>query len=418
MSPERLCGSASKKPSDIYAFGMTIYELFTNDTPLGHVPPQDLRSLVVHDGLRPDRLGEDDQPVMPEDAWDLTVQLWTTGAPDRPTSGRLYDLLMQLQDSTSSESISLPLSPSSSNDAQTPQKRHLMLMTVLKNSQMPSHCLAFSPNGRYLATALLDGTVWIWEVLSGNPIFNFIAQHHGKPLPHSSHLRWEVLSIAFAPDGQRIATAGRVVQVWDLITRERSLPALTNHTSAVWCVAFSSDGRFLASGSEDHTAIIWHADTGTIHATLAQHVHLVRAVQFSPDSALVATGAWDKTVRIWEVSTGACVHVLRDHTAVVSTELSALGTYAGGAQRDAPWTGSARLMQSLSYSPNGKWIITGDWDSTVQLLDVRTGRVVGELALTPRTHIFCVAFSPDGRAVAVASEQPKILMFSEPGQFN
>ncbi|KAJ7896149.1 kinase-like protein, partial [Mycena leptocephala] len=100
MSPELFRGAPPRKSSDIYAFGMTIYEvrrlisggqfnlttLFSRDVPLGHILPQDLRYLVVDEDLRPDILGMDDKPVMPPDAWAVAVMAWAKNPQERPTA--------------------------------------------------------------------------------------------------------------------------------------------------------------------------------------------------------------------------------------------------------------------------------------------------------------------------------------------
>ncbi|KAJ7232272.1 kinase-like domain-containing protein, partial [Mycena rebaudengoi] len=96
MSPELFRGALPRKPSDIYALGMTIYELFSKEIPLGHILPQDLRSLVVGEDLRPDILGMDDKPVMPQDIWAVAVKAWAKNPEERPTASTLCDMLVQL----------------------------------------------------------------------------------------------------------------------------------------------------------------------------------------------------------------------------------------------------------------------------------------------------------------------------------
>ncbi|KAJ7311651.1 kinase-like protein, partial [Mycena albidolilacea] len=96
MSPELLRGALPRKSSDIYALGMTIYELFSKEVPLGHILPQDLRSLVVGEDLRPDILGIDDKPVMPPNLWAVTVKAWAKNPVERPTASTLCDMLVQL----------------------------------------------------------------------------------------------------------------------------------------------------------------------------------------------------------------------------------------------------------------------------------------------------------------------------------
>ncbi|KAJ7819423.1 kinase-like protein, partial [Mycena leptocephala] len=97
MSPELFRGAPPRRSSDIYAFGITIYELFSREIPLGHILPQDLRYLVVDEDLRPDILGMDDKPVMPPDVWAVAVKAWTKDPQERPTAAVLCDMLIQLR---------------------------------------------------------------------------------------------------------------------------------------------------------------------------------------------------------------------------------------------------------------------------------------------------------------------------------
>ncbi|KAJ6573139.1 kinase-like domain-containing protein [Mycena vulgaris] len=96
MSPELFGGGVPKKSSDIYAFGMTVYELFSNEIPWGHILPQDLRSLVLNEDRRPDILGMNNQPVMPADVWAVVVKTWTKNPEERLMAGALCDMLVQL----------------------------------------------------------------------------------------------------------------------------------------------------------------------------------------------------------------------------------------------------------------------------------------------------------------------------------
>ncbi len=106
----------------------------------------------------------------------------------------------------------------------------------------------FAPDGRTLASASTDGTVWIWDVKARKPVLK---------------IRTDVWSLAFSPNGELLATSagsegrGNVVETWDVRTG-RKLDTLRGHDGAVWCVTFSPDGRTLVTGSEDKTAKLWN----------------------------------------------------------------------------------------------------------------------------------------------------------------
>jgi len=165
------------------------------------------------------------------------------------------------------------------------------VLRVLSNGHIrPVLTLAFSPDGKWLATGGADKSVMMWEVATGNG-------HLVTALPDSD----AVLSLAFSPDGETLAigTNKSTVVLWDL-TRKKEAGFLNGHADAVTSIAFSND--VIATGSWDTTAKLWNAKTHECFATFRGHSQRVLSVSFFTDGKRLATAGEDGSVNLWDTS--------------------------------------------------------------------------------------------------------------------
>jgi tetratricopeptide (TPR) repeat protein len=247
----------------------------------------------------------------------------------------------------------------------------------LKANAEAVHCITFNPAGDRLAVGGRDKVVHIW---------NLTTRVSGRNLKHD---HW-VLGLAYSPDGKVLASCGGSVdktkpaaelKLWDVAGGNISRP-LHGHAAAVLAVAFSPDSALLVSGSSDKMAVVWDVVTGKPRAPLPGHQDQVRAVAFSPDGKYIATGSIDSVVKLWDGVTFREIATLKGHK---------------------------RQIRALAFSRDSKWLVSGAGQIPQKGEDRHTGELkIWDVATTteafflpmPLRSINGVAFGPGGWLLA------------------
>jgi tetratricopeptide (TPR) repeat protein len=235
---------------------------------------------------------------------------------------------------------------------------------------------------------------------------------------HTSH----VYSVAFSPDGRWLASGSKdnAVRLWDAATG-REIHTLERHANSVYSVSFSPDGRHLASGSYDHTVRLWEIESGREVRVLRGHTSAVYSVSFSPDGRQLASGSDDRTIRLWEVANGHELQKFEGHTeCVYGVAFSPDGRRLASGSEDSTarlWVigkgGEVKVLQghskrviSVAFSPDAQKLASCSHDKTVRLWDAETGHELQRLE-GHRNFINAVIWAPDG-----------VILFTRPNSYS
>jgi len=298
-----------------------------------------------------------------------------------------------------------------------------MLLHILKGHKDDVNSVAFSPDGYCLASGSDDETIKIWDVAAGQLLYSidvgsrvlsvafsvngtlalgtgdgqikiwlldkkswFLGKKSCKNQDFlslldekSSYLlntisghKGVVHSVAFSPDGKLLASGSvdRTVKIWEVYSFSKNpLHLIDELKDSVYSVVFSPDGRLLASGTSN-AVNIWEVDSARLLHTLIGHESTVMSVAFSPDGHLLASGSTDGMLKIWEVSSGQILHTLSmDECESASEQL--LDTLLYGYKRKR-----IEVVYSLTFSPDGRLLASGS-SNAVCICSVEAGVLTG-----------------------------------------
>jgi WD40 repeat protein len=291
--------------------------------------------------------------------------------------------------------------------------------TVLEPRGIGVECIAYAPNGKLIASGgLFAPIIHVWDVVTSmalHTIFISDTQHSISISDTQTVDRLPgVTSIAFSPNSRWIVSGFRdgTVRLWDVVTGSQHR-VMRGHTEWVTCVAFSPDGTSIVSCSHDSTLRIWDLGTGVEQLTLMGHTAQVNSLAFAPNGQTIVSASKDGTLRVWDMLTGTqlrvmegekggldCVAFSPDGTTIASG--SVYGTLelwsATNSTRKHALEGHAAGIRSLTFSPDSRSIVSCDGTGLARIWDVTTGieknRLTGE-------HVVTVAYSPDTKSIAI-----------------
>ncbi len=314
--------------------------------------------------------------------------------------------------------------------AQERQKAELYIET---GHALGIESVTFSPNGKVLASGGRDNQVKIWDVVSGQELKSLTGHTNA------------VISVTFSPDGKLIASSSgsgnialkswikrnvgaqdnliendeATIKLWDARTG-KMLNSLSGHSSAIASVAFSPDGKILASGDWEGRIKLWGVRTGKELKTLSAHSELVQSVVFSPDGKSLASAGSDNLIKVWDTTRGTAIATFPAQDGVVnaiSFSPDGRALASGGQDLIVIWdmttrqilkrlTGFPGWVTSVEYSPGGNLLASGTSGGSTILWDLAQEKKLKELKRSSSS----ISFSPDGQTLASSGHDDNLIL--------
>ncbi|PVF92103.1 WD40 repeat-like protein [Serendipita vermifera] len=243
-----------------------------------------------------------------------------------------------------------------------------VVQKVLIGHERTVHCIAVSHDSKRIASGGKDKTVRIWDMDTGEMIAGPFEGHGAL-----------ISFISFSPDGSRILSASHdtTIRIWNSWTCEAVIGPLRGHTKAINAASLSRDGTMIASASEDKTIRLWCANTGQASDKSFEHKLPVKCIHISNNKELIGSGT-EYDIRIWSIRESILIHAIH------------LPKHSG--------------VNSIMFSPDDRWVISGGDRNLISTWDVETGKRIGEPLRGHSDSITCVRFFSNGSRVVSGSK--------------
>ncbi|KAK2462742.1 hypothetical protein APHAL10511_005260 [Amanita phalloides] len=420
MAPELLMGGSQRKSCDVYSFGITIFEIYMNETPFSNVGYGDFLELVGRNHIRPQRPDDGEVPELSDEVWDLAERCWTHIAKKRPITSQVCDDIAHLLHTR--QTLTRPTISRSSPESKTTTGSSKWLpsplnLTAFTNTAFTNIFTAsYSPDGKYIAAGT-SSTIMVLDAQTGVSIWGPLSDMmqpaavafspDGKRVAFCSEnivirdvltgqlvvgpiKTYWIISVSFSPDGKQLATSNGKgnIEIWDAYTGNLILGP-RGSSMYVCPVACSGDGKYVVSGSNgDLPMSLWDMKSGRLIRSFTANLAANFFVAFSPDGKRIISSSYEGNSCVWDLDSGALISgPSKRHP---EGTLAVLFTPA-----------SNGIRSSVSVvSPDGKWIMTATLQSkTFEIWNSKTGLLA--TTFTESGSIQMISFSPDSKRILV-----------------
>ncbi|GHO86834.1 serine/threonine-protein kinase [Dictyobacter formicarum] len=419
--PEQYGKSQTTVRADIYSMGATLHQLLTGEDPSEtpfqfsqlHLQDERLASLAsmvmsmvcVDVTKRPADIAQVRQELqavtMQYTLGQTLPRMTLNGSSQMPTVSSLLAPLPLKPEPTAASQMAVyqappvvPKTPTGKRSARRTGPPQVFpqanMLYVCMGHATRITALAWSPDGKYLASASYDKTVQIWEAANGTHL-----------LTYKKHTE-RVNGVCWSPDSQMVASASddHKVCLWRPLTGKTEY-VFAGHSGAVKAVAWSSDGLSLASAGQDAQVLVWQAQEPghEVSVTYQEHTAPVSTLAWSPDGHMIASAGEDNCVRIWEPGR---VHQKRSF-------LSSLFFPAPSQRILRGYNGN---VLALAWSPNNRYLATASSDYRVRIDGALSNYPVATLRIDNSTLKNALAWSPSGQHLAIGGNDKLVHLWN------